>query len=144
MDCVVAYVREPALREDLGHFGQFADVFLRQTVAVRGLRFSRSPRPARPKDVDAWTRGELAAHTFEQLFLRALERYKRLGTIGLDAIDREQVVAFSLALNASDVPHPERAAFYRAINLHFSPTGKDLARDASSVDIKSLISLVTS
>jgi hypothetical protein len=130
MDCVVACLLEPALREDPGHFGQFAVAFLRETATVRGLRFNRSPRPGRPRDVDAWIRGERALHTFEELFLRALERSRKLGTIAMEAIAREQVVAFSLALNASDVPHLERAAFYRAVNTHYSRTGKDLARKA--------------
>lgn len=114
MDCVAAYVLEEALQDEPGNLAPLAAELRRQMVAVRAVRYNRSRADA-ARDVNKWICGEQAFHAFEYLFVEALRRGKSHGLAGLGGLAREHLVGFSLALNASDVPHLERASFYRAV-----------------------------
>lgn len=130
MDCVASYVLQQSLQSGSGRFSSIGDAILRQTAVVRGLRFNRAERPARPRDVWHWIQGEQALHTFERLFVRALTRSKRFGAMAVEGIAREQVVAFSLAINASDVSHAERARFCIAVNSKYTRIGLESTKAA--------------
>jgi hypothetical protein len=119
MDCVAAYVLAAAVASGCdGYAQQYANGFQSGMVSARVNRYSRG-NPAKAKDVVRWTTGRQAYEAFERLARVALERQGRHATDELGWRSRELVAGFSLALNASDISHAERAAFCTTVNRFY-------------------------
>ena len=104
---MAAHYVESSLPQSASHppVSRFLQMFRAQMQRVRSVRYDTTRRAA-AADARKWTRGSDAFHTALELFQQAVERLGRPSTTALD-----QLLAFSLQLNASSASHKRRGDF---------------------------------
>jgi hypothetical protein len=119
MDCVAAFVLGLAVAPGCaGYAQQFANGFQRGMESARAVRYSRA-NPGHAKDLARWSCGRQAHEAFERLARIALDRRAPAGTNDSGWRARELVAQFSLAVNASNISHEDRAAFCTTVNRFY-------------------------
>ncbi len=119
MDAAAAYVLSTSISCQCdGYALQYANGFQRGMAQARTQRYNRN-NAGRSKDIVRWTTGRQAYEAFERLARAAFEHHRRHAADEWGWRARELVAGFSLALNASDVGHLDRAALCAAVNRYY-------------------------